>query len=142
MFRILIPVDGSAASSRVVEYLIAKAPGFRPDALQVDLLNVQPPVPGNVAAHVNAEQLKKYRQEEGLKVLAAACERLQQAGLKHAYHIAVGDPAQVIAQYAHEQNADQIVMGTRGLGAVSGMLMGSVATKVVHLSDVPVLLVK
>jgi nucleotide-binding universal stress UspA family protein len=35
-----------------------------------------------------------------------------------------------------------VVMGTRGLGAVTGMLLGSVATKVIHLSDVPVLLVK
>jgi nucleotide-binding universal stress UspA family protein len=33
-------------------------------------------------------------------------------------------------------------MGTRGLGHVAGMLLGSVTTKVIHLTEVPVLLVK
>ncbi|MCE9642399.1 MAG: universal stress protein, partial [Betaproteobacteria bacterium] len=36
----------------------------------------------------------------------------------------------------------QIVMGTRGAGAVANMVLGSVATKVLHLVEVPVLLVK
>ena len=142
MFRILVPVDGSEASARAIEHLIVKAATFRPDALEVDLLNVQLPVTGYVATFVSAEQLAAYHQEEGLKTLAAARERLQRAGLKHAHHVAVGEPAHVIAHYARERKADQIVMGTRGLGSVSGMLMGSVATKVVHLSDIPVLLVK
>ena len=142
MFRILVPVDGSEGSTRAVEHLIAKAPGFLPGTLQIDLLNVQPSLTGSASTFVNAETLKAYHQEEGLKALAAARERLQRAGVQHAHHIAVGDPAQVIAQYARQQKADQIVMGTRGMGAVSGMLLGSVATKVVHLSDVPVLLVK
>ena len=37
---------------------------------------------------------------------------------------------------------NQILMGTRGLGSVSSLLLGSVATKVIHLTDVPLLLVK
>jgi nucleotide-binding universal stress UspA family protein len=43
---------------------------------------------------------------------------------------------------AKEHGCAQIVMGTRGLGTVSGMLLGSVATKVIHLADVPVVLLK
>ena len=56
--------------------------------------------------------------------------------------ILVGDPAETIAKVAREQACDLIVMGTRGLGTVTGVLLGSVATKVIHLSDRPVLLVK
>jgi nucleotide-binding universal stress UspA family protein len=48
----------------------------------------------------------------------------------------------MIAQYAKEKGCDQIVMGTRGLGTVQGLLLGSVATKVIHLANVPVMLVK
>jgi nucleotide-binding universal stress UspA family protein len=48
----------------------------------------------------------------------------------------------VIASYCHDRKLDQIIMGTRGAGAVANMLMGSVASKVLHLVDVPVLLVK
>ena len=58
------------------------------------------------------------------------------------YSIEVGDPAETIVQYAREKNCDQILMGTQGMGSLSGFVMGSVASKVVHLSPVPVLLTK
>ena len=51
-------------------------------------------------------------------------------------------PAEVICKYAKEKGVFQIFMDTRGLGSVSGLLLGSVATKVIHFTDVPVLLVK
>ena len=57
-------------------------------------------------------------------------------------HLFVGEPAETIARYAKENTCDHIVIGTRGLSAVSGLLLGSVATKVIHLADMPVLLVK
>ena len=57
-------------------------------------------------------------------------------------HIGIGEPAHVIAHYANEKAIDQIVMGTRGLGSVAGLVMGSVTTKVLSLTDVPVLLIK
>lgn len=56
--------------------------------------------------------------------------------------VLIGPVAETIARIALEQNCDGIVMGTRGLGAVAGALLGSVASQVVHLSDVPVTLVK
>jgi nucleotide-binding universal stress UspA family protein len=48
----------------------------------------------------------------------------------------------VIAQFCKSEKIQQIVMGTRGAGAVANMLLGSVATKVLHLVGVPVVLVK
>ena len=48
----------------------------------------------------------------------------------------------VIADQAKKQGFDQIVMGTRGLNRVSGLLLGSVATGVLHLVDIPVTLIK
>jgi nucleotide-binding universal stress UspA family protein len=53
-----------------------------------------------------------------------------------------GPVAETIDRIARETQADQIVMGTRGLGRVRGLLLGSVATQVVHLADIPVTLVK
>jgi nucleotide-binding universal stress UspA family protein len=50
--------------------------------------------------------------------------------------------AEVIARYAKDRRIDQIVMATHGRGAMAGLLMGSVTRKVLHLSNVPVLLVK
>jgi nucleotide-binding universal stress UspA family protein len=56
--------------------------------------------------------------------------------------VEIGSPAETIAKVAREQGCDGIVMGTRGLGAVSSVLLGSVSSRVLHLSDLPVTLVK
>jgi nucleotide-binding universal stress UspA family protein len=47
-----------------------------------------------------------------------------------------------IDRVAREEHAAQIIMGTRGLGGVRGLLLGSVATQLLHMTDVPVTLVK
>lgn len=56
--------------------------------------------------------------------------------------LVVGTPASRIVEVAREQRAKMIVMGTRGRSALSGILLGSNANRVVHLSTVPVTLVK
>jgi len=48
----------------------------------------------------------------------------------------------MILQFAEEIQCDQVVIGPRGLGAVKGLLLGSVASKLIQLSTVPVLLLK
>ncbi len=53
-----------------------------------------------------------------------------------------GEPAHVIVDTTHERGADQIVMGARGRGGVSGLILGSVSQKVIHLADCPVTVVK
>lgn len=141
MLKMLVPVDGSESASRAVQHLIKKVSWYR-DPLEVHLLNVQYPLPGDVQMFIDNEQIRSFHHDEGLKVLEPARQALDAAGLAYVFHIGVGDPAQVIADYAREKGCDQIFMGTRGLGSIAGLLLGSVATKVIHLSDVPVLLVK
>ena len=53
-----------------------------------------------------------------------------------------GQPAEAIAQVARDKGIEHIVMGTRGLGRIQGLLMGSVAMKVIHLAQVPITLIK
>ena len=60
----------------------------------------------------------------------------------HAFHIGVGEIGETVARYVKEFSAQQIAMGTRGLGPVAGMLLGSVTTKVVQAVNVPIVLVK
>ena len=136
--KILIPVDGSDNANRAVQYLI-KLAGISKAPLEVHLLNVQHPMPGTVG---ESAQAKQYHHDEGVKALASACKLLDAAGIKYAYHISVGDVGDIVAHFVNELKCEQVVMGTRGMGAVANMVMGSAATKVLNLVKVPVLLVK
>jgi nucleotide-binding universal stress UspA family protein len=139
MLRVLVPVDGSESSLRAVQFVLKKVPLYL-EPLELHLLNVQRPFPGTIQGV--REQAERHHHDEGAKALAAARNALDAAGVKYVYHISVGDPAEAIAHFAKEQKIEQIVMGTRGIGSIANMLLGSVASKVLHLVDVPVLLIK
>ena len=141
MFRILVPVDGSDTSLRAVAHLTKKLNWYK-DSVEIHLLNVQHPVHQDVSMFVGHDQLQQFHHDEGLKALKAAREKLDSAGVPYIFHIGVGEPAYMIAEYARQKQCDQILMGTHGHGTVVGLLLGSVTRKVIHLSDVPVLLVK
>ncbi len=141
MLRLLVPIDGSEVSGRAVEHLVRKLAWYK-ETPEIHLLNVQPHAHHDVGMFVSHEQLQSLHREEGEKALASARARLEAAKIAYIHHIGLGEPAHVIAHYAKEKAADQIVMGTHGRGNVAGMLMGSVATKLLHLTEVPVLLVK
>src|SRR5450756_2390983 len=139
MLRVLVPVDGSESSLRAVQFVLKKAPLYK-EPLEIHLLNVQHPFPGTISGvH---EQAERYHHDEGAKALADARKALDAAGLKYVYHIIVGEAGEVIARFVKDKNIEQVVMGTRGAGSVANMLLGTVATKVLHLVEVPVLLVK
>jgi nucleotide-binding universal stress UspA family protein len=141
MFRILVAVDGSESSDRAVSHLLKKLAWYK-DTVEVHLLNVQPALPAGVARFVPSDQLHDYHREHAESALASARAILEGAKVQYVTHIGVGEPAHVITGYAKEKSIDQIVMGTRGLGTVTGMVLGSVTTKVLGLAEVPVLLVK
>lgn len=141
MQNILLAVDGSDNALRAVSHLIKRASAVRDD-YQIHLINVQHPLHGSISTFIDAAQIKQYHQEEGMNALAGARDLLDAAGLAYTHHLFVGEPAQVIARYAREQQCDEIIIGTRGLSAISSALVGSVAIKVIHLADAPVLLVK
>lgn len=142
MPKILVAVDGSDNSDRVIDFLIKKS-GWYGESLEVQLLNVQMPIAGvNVKMFISNDSLNEYYRDEGTAALKRAREKLDSARVPYAHHIGVGDPAEVIVDYAKSKGCEQILMGSRGLGSVSSLVLGSVATKVLHLTNVPVTLVR
>jgi nucleotide-binding universal stress UspA family protein len=67
---------------------------------------------------------------------------LRQARVRCETHVVYGNAPQAIIRTARRLNCDSIVMGTRGLGAIGNVFLGSVASKVIHLSPVPVTLIR
>ncbi|CAG0932655.1 MAG: hypothetical protein EFKGCFLK_02381 [Rhodocyclaceae bacterium] len=139
--KVLVPVDGSANSDRVIDQLLAELAGGT--ALELVLLNVQIPVDsGHARMFVSAEDVEAYHREEGLQALKSARDKLDAAGAKYRWHVAVGHIADTIIRFAREQGIDRIVMGTHGRTALTHLLLGSVASDVSRKADLPVTLIK
>jgi len=140
--KILVPFDGSDNALRALKQVLDHRDWYR-ETLEVHVVNVQLPVAsGAVKMFISADQLRDYYEEEGEKALLRAREALQAAGVIFHARVAVGDIAATLAQYATDNGCALIAMGTRGMGALGNVLLGSVATKVIHLAAQPVLLVK
>ncbi|MBM3556764.1 MAG: universal stress protein [Alphaproteobacteria bacterium] len=138
--RILVPVDGSAHAERALRNAIDAVVGAK-DA-ELHILAVVAPIPGGAAAFVPRSAVEDYHREEAEKALAPARAMAQAAGVRATSGFAVGQTADEIVAYAKAHDCDRVIMGTRGLGSVAGLLLGSVATRVLHLSDAPVTLIK
>jgi nucleotide-binding universal stress UspA family protein len=141
--RILLAVDGSDCAARAVKQVISLRQDLRaPESLEVQLLNVQRPVTGDVSTFVAGATLEDYYRENSEKELAPAREQLRAAQVPFAQEHRIGDPGPTIAEAAQQGACDMIVMGTRGMGGHAGALLGSVAQGAVAASQIPVLLVK
>lgn len=141
--KILLAVDGSKHSLRAVDCLIAHADWYR-EKPTVELLTVHLPVPKlpRMGLVVGKNQIERYYREEGEACLAAAKKKLDAAGIEYKTNILVGRVAESIVRQAAKTRCDQIFIGTHGRTAAGNMLLGSVATKVLHISTIPVLLVR
>ena len=140
MQRILVPVDGSESSSHALAHAIALS--RRCGAVDVEVVNVQAAIDGLVQKFVSQAMIDEFHRTEGEAAVASARALLAAAGIPHQVSLRVGRVAETIVEHAAKTRCDLIVMGTRGLGSVGGMVLGSVATKVVHLAGMPVTLVK
>ena len=141
MQKPLVPIDGSASAMRALSHAIAEL-SDRP-GVEVHLLNVQtPPVHTFPGKLVSPDLINQELRREGEAVLDPAQAVVRSAGLASRCHVRIGRPGDEIAACAADNGCDAVVMGTRGMGAAAGLLLGSVATKVVHAAQVPVTLVK
>lgn len=142
--RWLIPVDGSEASLNAIRHAIRQtlADAAHGTAPEIDVLTVQPPLSNDISRFINAQTIAEFHREAGDEAQASARSLLDEANVAYRAHVLVGDVAPTIADFARDHACTQIVMGARGLGGVLGALLGSVTVKVVHLSSIPVLLVK
>jgi nucleotide-binding universal stress UspA family protein len=137
--KILVAVDGSKPSLKAVQLLIDHCDWYR-EAPEVELVAVHLPVPK--VGHLNKAQLERYYQEEGEGMLKAAKKKLDAAGIAHQARVLVGPVAETLVKHARDKRCELIYIGTRGMSELGKALVGSTATKVLHISDVPVLLVK
>lgn len=135
--KILLAVDGSAHALHAVKCVIDHADWYKAKP-EIELLTVHLPIPKlpGLGSTVGKTQIQRYYQEEGEQALAEAKKLLERSGLRYEARILIGDPAETIVKEAKRAGCELIVIGT------PAKWIGSVANKVLNISDVPVLLVK
>jgi nucleotide-binding universal stress UspA family protein len=141
MLKALVPIDGSKNSMRAVRHVIELIKGREP--MEIHLLNVQEAADAwEVRRFFTPNEVRRRQLEHGRRQLKGAESLLDKAGLRYESHVLIGEVPATIAEFAERRGCDKIIMGTRGMGTVGNLILGSVATKVIHLSRVPVTLVK
>lgn len=142
MRNVVLPYDGSAPAQRAVKYLLDMKPVA--GTLQVHLINVQSPpnLYGNYVSGQIIQEMHAGALEHAVAEMQEPKEMLEAAGFIVHVHGVVGEASREIAKLVKSSGCDTVVMGTRGLGKIGSLFMGSVATQVIHEVSVPVLLVK
>src|SRR4249920_2585976 len=122
----LLAVDGSENAVRAVRKVIETA-GWYKEPPTIDLVAVHLPVPlvGFADVAVSREMVERYYEEEGAKMLATARQLLDAAGIKYVPHVLVGQIAQTIVDHAYTSGCHMICIGTRGMTALSNVVLGS-----------------
>jgi nucleotide-binding universal stress UspA family protein len=140
--KILIAVDGSACALAAIEGLLKRLDWFRGPE-EFALVYVHPPLPyKHAAAWAGKEAIHSYYEEESDAALAAARALLDDHHVAYVAEKRVGDAAHEIVAFSALGAYDLIVMGTHGHTSLANLVMGSVATKVLASSKVPVLFMK
>ena len=140
MRKILVPCDGSDNALRAVRYAVSVAKEC--SDVHLELLNVEDPMQLRTHAALSVQEIAQMQADDAARILQPARQVLDAEGVPYQAGCRTGSPANQIAQHVHETHCDMVIMGTRGLSPIAGAMIGSVATKVIHLVDVPVTLIK
>ncbi len=134
--KILVPIDRSPSSRVALQHVVRQF--MNNTAMEIHLLNVQPPFSRHVAQFMPKGSLHAYHRTEAEKALKPGMQALEKFGIPYTTHTAVGERAACITELAHRLRCDQIVMGTARKNSLTRLVEDSVTNRVIELTDVPV----
>jgi nucleotide-binding universal stress UspA family protein len=144
-YKLLLSSDGSDNAIRAAEFaaeLVAVAPAIKITVLVVNDILEKMKYYSPLRSPVVLEEVDVFFKEKTQEALDTTLDVLKKHGIKADGLTKMGNPAQEIVDYAHEGNFSHIVIGSRGLGSLKGIVLGSVSSKVIQLAGCPVTVVK
>ena len=138
--KILVPVDGSPFTKRMLAYLAAHDEWLGAHH-EYTVLHAVPAVPPRAAAVIDKDTLKGYYDESAEKIFKPIRTFFGKQGINAQFVTKIGPAADVIADTARKGKFELIVLGSHGHGTLTNLGLGSVATKVLASCDTPALLV-
>jgi nucleotide-binding universal stress UspA family protein len=139
--KILLAVDGSEYTRKMLDYVVAHPTLFDPSHEYV-VFTAPLALPPHASSAVGSGAVREYHEEEAAKVLQPALAALSNAGLRATSAWRSGPAGETIGEFAEQGGFDLVLMGSHGHGAIARMVMGSVANRVLAHCGVPVLLIR
>jgi len=136
MTKVLVPVDGSRNCEFAVRHIVRQF--MNNTAIEIHLLNVQPPLSSYITRFLRRRQVRDYHQDEAEKALRPIRQVLDGFGVPYAVHIEIGDKAQCITAAAHRLHCDHIVMSAARKNSLTRLVENSTTNRVLELTSVPV----
>ncbi len=136
--KVLVATDSSENAQTAVEYA-SRLVKHHPEARVILLSVYKIPNLREYDAHVNIENALRRRSQG---ILDEAAGVFDTQGVPVEKISLPGDPGQVIAEYARENDCDHIIVGATGQSRLGAMLFGSVARKVIQLARCPVIVIR
>ena len=135
--RILVPVDGSESSEKSIKQAVSLAEVFEAKIFflyvaNINQIAINPNLTHAIMDAMRAAGTAILERAESMLPPNIECEKIMETGA----------PAAVILEYEEILDADLIVMGSRGLGVVKGVLLGSVSQYIIERAKGPVMVVK
>jgi nucleotide-binding universal stress UspA family protein len=142
MKKILIATDGSPSALQAVEVGLELAAEHESELTFVHVAPAADVLPVAGFAMAGPVSVPHELDEHDRSSLDEALHLAEEQGLDAWTKLLVGDAAKQIVAFADEIDADLIVVGSRGLGAIGGTLLGSVSRRILHEAKRPVLIVR
>ena len=139
--KILLAVDGSTHTKRMLSYLAAHDELLAPSN-SYTVLTVVPPIPPHASSFLSHSMLAGYYHDEAERVLKPVLHFAEQQGWAFQSQHLVGDAGDAIAKFADEGGFDLVVLGSHGHSALANVVMGSVVSRVLAQCKTPLLIVR
>lgn len=143
--KLLVATDGSENALRAAEFaagLAARVPDMKVTVLVINDMLEKMKYYSPLRAPVIFEEVEVFFRDKSQEALDRTLEVFKKNKCPVEGIIKVGNPAQEIVDFARDGDFSQIILGSRGMGGLKGIVMGSVSSKVIHLATCPVTVVK
>ncbi len=140
--KVLLASDGSPNALRAAQWVVALSSEMK-TPVTVCLTSVHDDAPYRKAMrHVGRADVLEMLRTQSEEDVAEAKAALESAGITVEYQLEVGEIAETLVKIAEREQCAMMVMGQKGRSTVANLLMGSIATRVLALAQVPVTLVR
>ena len=137
--KILLATDGSENARRAADEAAGLARELSSHVILVHIKNTPPSQSRLVKANFDVHSILE---EDAKSEIKNTLDIFEKDSVPYTLKVAIGDPAAGIIEIADKEKADLIILGSRGLGAIKGVVLGSVSQKVTYHAACPVMIVK